>query len=271
MSIQEDQRKRLGRITAQATEIRGKLSHLSQTGTVHFRPTDDRITMVGLLPHRPQRGKGGYRADYLLDHFETEFNKYCNEIAQGRPTPEKELQSFLITQAYQHGGKLETLRPIADDSIQPTELYFVTDELAMFTPTGKVVCDILALRRGPHDPTKDIPVLIELKSARQMTELVKQLERYKVVMMEYSHHFEKLFGAILGEEIRFSDSIEKWLIWPASNSVRDPKEPKLAQLGIRVVQYTKNEYGFDFQIGQTPVATPTPSTSSPGNLFRFPP
>lgn len=253
--MQEEQRQRLDRMTVQATEIRTKLSHLSQAGSVHFRPTAQGITMVGLLPHRPQRGKGGYHADYLLGHFKTEFHTYCDEVAHGRPTPEKELQSFLISQAYQHDRKLEILRSVADDSTHATNLYFVTDELAIFTDTGKVVCDLLTLRYDQHDATKAIPVLIELKSARHMAELIKQLAHYQTVIGTYSDHFERLFGAILGKEIHFSGPVEKWLIWPALHTGTDRREQELARQGIRVVQYTQNGHGFDFHIGQYPAPT----------------
>ena len=49
---------RLQRIAACAEEIRTKLRDLAaaQNGRVHFRPTNSGITMVSLLPDRPQYG-----------------------------------------------------------------------------------------------------------------------------------------------------------------------------------------------------------------------
>jgi hypothetical protein len=63
---------------------------------VHFRPSSLGVTMVGLLPHRPQRGLGGFsKLRHLADNFEELFRQPCVEIEHGRVTGEKELQSSL--------------------------------------------------------------------------------------------------------------------------------------------------------------------------------
>jgi hypothetical protein len=151
----------LDRVIAYATEIRGKLGELaaSQNGRVHFRPTSNGITMIGLLPRRPQRGRGGYSAERLLREFETEFHKHCEDIAQGRSTPEKEVQSFLISDAYQHRYELTVLRCPESETESSPSLYFITDELAMIVESGKVVCDLLALYRTRDEAR---PVVMEL-------------------------------------------------------------------------------------------------------------
>lgn len=240
---------RLTRITANARKIREKLSGLltEHSGKVHFRPTCSGITMIGLLPDRPQRGKGGYSADKLLRDFDVEFRENCVETSQGRPTPEKRLQSFLVADAYRHSRALAALaRP---DGADDCDLVFVTDEIAVIADSGKLVCDLLALRRGKDG---DVPVLLELKSTREMTRLVHQLKSYAACMETNALLFELLFTELLGEDVCFSGPPEKWLVWPGMNRGADWRERELADSGIGVIQYWENDSSFDFHIGARP-------------------
>ena len=243
-----EQIERLDRIVVCAQEIRERLSHLPalENGLVHLRPTDRGITMVGLLSHRPQRGKGGYKVDKLLRAFDVEFSKYCDKVSHGRPTPEKELQSFLISSAYKHNRTLTMLNPTE----QEEDIVFITDELPLHTDTGKVVCDILAFQ-GNQDNGK--PILIELKSAREMQRLVEQLSGYTSAMKLFYPQFEQLYSTVLGRDIRFNNSPEKWLVWPALGDrlETDRREPELNRQGIRVVQYRGDSTkGYHFHVGR---------------------
>jgi len=232
-----------------AGEIREKLNCLfiSHKGKVHFRPTSSGITMVGLLSDRPQRGKGGYTANRLLKNFEMDFKSCCEDITQGRVTPEKQLQSFLISDAYLHSRKMVTLQGsrFKEDSV--TRLFFVTDEIPILTEKGKQVCDILALR---SEENCLVPVLIELKSSRLMQKLVSQLEEYSNAISKYIPKVEKLYTAILGRNISFSGPPEKWLIWPKEDAVlsRDRHAEELASRGIRTIPYSLDD-GFKFYLG----------------------
>jgi hypothetical protein len=53
-------------------------------------------------------------------------------------------------------------------SDDPVELVFVTDDILLPVADGKMVCDVLALRR---DGGRGTPVLLELKDARLMSVL----------------------------------------------------------------------------------------------------
>ena len=251
-----DTRERFQRIVACANTIRRELHALADQhkGRVHFRPTDSGITMVGLLPDRPQRGKGGYSAQKLLEQFPAEFDKHCVQVSHDRPTPEKRLQSYLISAAYQNDRRLDILEPPSNDAHPDDGLYFITDELASIDEDGtKVVCDLLALRRsrGRH-----IPVLIELKSTRAMKELVRQLETYSRFIEAYPLEYEQVYSAVLGEDIKFDDPVvvEKWLVWPSADNGQkeslgpDPRETELANKDIRVVQCVDS---FRFHVGRT--------------------
>lgn len=67
--------------------------------------------------------------------------------------------------------------PGAGDALHLT---FVTDEIPIRPVnedgTGKVLCDILALRQ--FNDGRLVPVVMELKSAREMTRLVGQVSSY---------------------------------------------------------------------------------------------
>src|SRR5690606_40187661 len=58
------------------------------------------ISMIGLHPERPQRGKGAStNLQRLAANFEDEFSRHCITCDHGRPTPEKRLQSYLLASA----------------------------------------------------------------------------------------------------------------------------------------------------------------------------
>ena len=251
----------LDQVIAYAMQIREKLEDLalSQDGRVHFRPTSHGITIVGLLPQRPQRGKGGHSADKLVRDFEAEFRKHCEAIPQGRLTPEKRIQSFLIGNAYKHQRRFQVL-PLAE---RCSSVYFITDELPAFSEEGKIVCDILALYQTPDEM---LPVVMELKTKRQMAKLVEQLERYAAIIKQQHKQFERLFSAVLGEQIRFSGPSERWLVWPAAGSGADRREAELARQGIRVVQYSPDGGGYSFHVGTRPsLGVSQPYPARPGS------
>lgn len=217
---------------------------------VHFRPSSLGVTMVGLLAGRPQRGLGGFsKLRELADNFEELFRQHCDEIDQGRPTGEKELQSFLIRESYKHGRVMQPLVDAAQKHGEELDLLFVTDE--QLVPVGsdrsKVVCDLLALRRDPERGW--IPVLLELKDSRHMTRLIEQVESFATLMDLHADLFAQLYTALLGFEVRFGGPTEKWIMWPALGEKADPREAELRARGIRVVGYERDGEGFRFRLG----------------------
>jgi hypothetical protein len=203
--------------------------------------------MVGLLPDRPQRGKSGIaNLKALTDGFEAMFDAHCRNVAQGRVTGEKALQSFLIGEAQTNGRHLASLNTVSAATNDPVELWFVTDEIALPVEGGKMVCDVLALRR---DGGRCTPVLIELKDSRQLTRLVEQVDGYAKLIGEHADLFAELFGALLGEAIRFGGPTEKWIVWPAAGANGDPRTQELLDLGIRVAGYTVEGGQYSFLVG----------------------
>jgi hypothetical protein len=204
--------------------------------------------MVGLLPDRPQRGKSGItNVDGLAGGFEEMFNAHCRNIEQGRLTGEKALQSFLIRESYTHGRSLEPINAASQQTDEPVELVFVTDELALPLEAGKIVCDVLALRR---DGGRSTPVLLELKDDRMLSRLVEQVEAYSALVDEHADLFAGLFGALLGEDVRFDGPTEKWVVWPSAGPGKDPREDELATKRIRVVTYEARHGAYAVRVGR---------------------
>jgi hypothetical protein len=248
--IFNQQQARLRGIIEWATKAREKLSHLLQEKPVHFRPASTGVSMIGLLPDKPQRGENGFRdLDRLVKGFPDLFEIHCVNIKQGRPTEEKALQSFLIREAYQDGRKLQSLNVASQQTNTPVELVFIADEISLPIKGGKIVCDLLALRR---DGNRSTPVLLELKSERQMSRLVEQVNGFSTIIEEHLALFGELFSAILGEPVMLEGKVEKWLIWPSSGQKKDPREEELSLFGIRLVSYTKRNTDFSFLVGETP-------------------
>ena len=113
-----------------------------------------------------------------------------------------------------------------------------------------MVCDFLALRRGPDGYCR--PAVIELKSARQLSRLVDQVCGYAACMAQLSDEFAALYSAVLGESIAFDGPPECWIVWPKKGETVDPREEELCQSGIRVVGYQAEGGGYTFRVGRAP-------------------
>ena len=245
------QREHLLAVTAWAVRAREVLEplHRVHKGRVHFRPGSRGVSLVGLLPSRPQRGRSGFRdLNRLAQEFDTLFQTHCVQPPQGRPTPEKRLQSWMTADAYRHARQMLSIDTATGDGM--TTL-FVTDELALPMGDGqRIVCDLLALRRGPDG--RQVPAVIELKSARQMRRLIEQVEGYADALDNQPAAFEDLFSAVLGEEVTFDGPSERWIVWPQAGAFQDPRTEQLATLGIRVVGYAECGEDFSFRVERQP-------------------
>lgn len=259
MSVHELQRARLSDTVRWAQSIREHLQPIlgKHRGKVHFRPSSGGVAMVGLTPERPQRGKSGIRnLKKLATDFDAEFRKHCVQITQGKPVPEKALQSWLLAEAYMNGRRMVSLNDASDSNPSPAELVFVTDEIAIPTTAdgeGRIVCDILALR---VDEDGEVPVAIELKTKRQLTRLIEQVTGYAALVDHHRALIAELFTATLGRPVSFSRRCERWIVWPRLGDARDPREDELANVGIRVVGYEQKGTNYEFRVGKAPLSGP---------------
>lgn len=250
VDVKAEQIRRLQATIEWATRLRSSLQPLLDVhgARVHFRPGSSGVAMIGLLPDRPQRGKSGLRnLGAVVSGFDAMYATHCRNIEQGRVTGEKALQSFLIRESFKSGRKLSAINEASKLTDEPVELTFVTDEIPLPRADGKIVCDILALRR---DGSRKTPVVLELKDDRLLSRLIEQVEGYSLLVDEHSELFGRLFGALLGEEVRFDGPAEKWIVWPAAGVGKDPREDDLAKRGIRVVSYIERDGGFQFRVGR---------------------
>ncbi len=271
MTEADDQREWLKATIKMAETIRTELGALLESGrNVHFRPSTKGFSMVGLLHDKPQLGKSGLRdAKMTAAEFDRLFAEHCDGDLPGRSTPEKALQSFLIRDAYAHGRHMHALEVASKGTNDAVDLLLITDEIPLPFENGKIVCDILALR---VDHGLMTPVLLELKSGRELERLVGQVEQYAALVDTHADLFAKLFAATLGREVTFDGPTERWIVWPAAgwdrtkpydatkldvkerfeDELRDGVERHGLLLGqnVRVVSYMENEGHYAFRVGE---------------------
>lgn len=238
-------------VTSSAKAIREHLGYILEAhgDKVHFRPTASGVTMIGLDRDTPQRGQSFGNVHAIAADFDALFARYCVGMAQGRSTPEKELQSWLISRAYRNKRRMVPIEIQAARQGNPVELLFMTDEIPVNHPTkGKKICDLLALRRLDDGTYRAVDM--ELKSKRAMKEIVGQVEDYSEIVDRYQAEFAALFSALVGHPVVLSGSCEKWIVWPMPRGhKRDPREDELADEGIRVVSYVAAGKGYSFTVG----------------------
>ena len=75
-------------------------------------------------------------------------------------------------------------------------------------------------------------MLLELKDARQLTRLARQVTTYADLVDAHADRFASLFGALLGEEVTFDAPTEKWIVWPLEGVDRHPRAGTLAGSAI---------------------------------------
>lgn len=255
MTPHDTQRDRLRRTISWARAIEQHLATVRtrHLGEVHFRPSSAAIAMVGLHPDRPQRGKSSItNLARLAADFPRQFATHCIDCDHGRPTPEKRLQSHLVADAYRSDRRLVSLAAPGE----PPPL-FVTDELALPTADGKLVCDILALAPEPdaeHHQHQSRAAVIELKSSRDKTRLVRQVTAYAALVDAHLDLVAELFSVILHRTVTLQAPTQRMIVWPhPAGHDRDPSEDELAALGIRVAGYIPTDTGFTLQLGRRPV------------------
>jgi hypothetical protein len=242
------QRDRLGHTIQWATWARDTLGALARefVGRVHFRPSSTGVSVVGLSPDGPQLGA---HARQDVARTRTIIEKTL-QLAPHRATPEKRLQSFLIASAYRHERRLQPLCEMAASKGEAADLIFVTDELflpAPCSPKHGIGCDLLAVRCVTPDLV--VPAQIELKSARLVTELLEELDRFAPLIDLHARLFEELFGAILRRTVRFAGPAERWVIWPSAGCEPDRQRAAFEERHARLVTYTEPTPGqFEFRL-----------------------
>jgi hypothetical protein len=244
------QHEHLEKVIRWAKKLRGYPSDFERryAGRVLFRPSSTGIAMIGLTPENPQRG-GAVPVDasengHVLEEL---YLRHCVGVPQGRQTPEKALQSFLISRALAANRQLEPINEASRRTHSPVDLTFMVDEISVPVGESHIVCDLLAVRWVEKGV---VPVVIELKSNRRMKRLVEQVETYAALVDRHRDQYKRLLGAFCSYPIDLVGPCEKWIVWPMAGKERDPRENELAARGIRVVGYEQDGDGFRFRVGR---------------------
>ncbi len=258
MSDHDKQREHLEKVIDWAQKIEDELHEIiwHHHYPVHFRPSSTGVAMIGLTAKRPQRGRSGFtNLKNVYNNFNELLRKHCVDIHQGKATPEKALQSFLIMRSKRNYFErwIGPLNEASEKTQSPARLRFVTDEIAVPGDKRRIVCDLLAMRE-----TKDggrVPVVIELKSARHMKRLIQQVTDYATLVDTHADLYARLFETILHDDTTFTGPCEKWIVWPQAGDTKDPREDRLAEIGIRVVGYKRRGWAFGFRVGEKPLSS----------------
>ena len=219
----------------------------------HLRPTAKGVSLVSINELTPQiRARD---IEEFLDVIKFDTHHKSDPEEPKRNTPEKSLQSWLISDAYKHRGRMTAIEKLVHDKIgasNDSEVFFVTDEIGLVAEeTEKLVkCNILAVRR---EFKKDVgvnwtPMQMELKSSRNLTELINQLDNYGKLFENSREDFETLFSLLLSPvidgQISFGAAkLEKWIIWPWCKKPTSETIQKIAVNDIKEIQYQAN-YSF---------------------------
>jgi hypothetical protein len=145
-------------------EIVDKYRDLFDRYRFRLRPSVGSISLVSYSRYTPQLGFSDIKgARVLQEKLEALREKRVVLNAPGRDTPEKDLQSWLISEAMQNKGRVASIERALNDH---HSYWFVSDEIALKDPeTGKrLVADLLFVREDGRGELEFVNV--ELKSQR---------------------------------------------------------------------------------------------------------
>jgi len=217
-----------------AQEFNHKHEKRLREAKLHFRGNFGSCSLISLDKKTPEEGLGGLKSrvdivDALIELPGILHKKVTIKDQEGsRPTPEKELQSWIILKAIDNDGWL----PFEECA---GKIRFVTSELVL--PLDDKICnevnaalgidveeifkqrdirnDVLGIDEGGH------LIVIELKSKRNQTELCKQVDifSYLLSLNAYRSAISKISKISTGREW-LPGKIKKMIVWPsASNSL----------------------------------------------------
>lgn len=188
----------------------------------HFRGSINSFSLVSVSSQKPELGISNLKNK---DEGEKALDKLLLKEPPKRLTPEKRLQAWIISKALNNNGKLPF-----DENIK-----FITSELVISTDEGgKVVTDIL----GYCEKDKQICV-IELKSNRALTELVKQVKKFEDIIKGNKTFFTELLSFYGFQNHNGFSKVKKIIVWPYAKT-SPLKELKKEDVDILEVTYKES-------------------------------
>ncbi len=194
----------------------------------HFRGGLGGISLVSLSNKTPELGLTGVNANNAL----AKIAKIDSLISPIRDTPEKELQAWLINQL---------LFGNPPDFWKKLNLKFVTSELRIEQDGKKTVNDILAI-----DSSGALWV-IELKSDRNLNQLIKQCDDFSRAIEGHKELFKKIITLLVPGVSWDGNAVRKMIIWPASSGTPRDKTTQLIKDNKIVAVAYANKYNFEFE------------------------
>ncbi len=138
------------------------------------------------------------------------------------------------------------MRALAQGCQEAPDLRFLIDEVAFADGSGKVVCDLIAVRWQPGGV--HTVLAIELKSGRELTRLIAQVESSASFIERHRSGFAALAKASWNEPIRLAPRVERWIVWPTNAAGlmgdQDPHAEACAEKQIRLVTYSGSGSAF---------------------------
>lgn len=187
-----------------------------------LRPSVNSISLVSCSSWTPQLGFSGItNATVLRNKLEDLKHGKTSLERPGRETPEKALQSWLISQALANGQKLTSIDAALNDG---HSYRFVTDEISLRVSDAaqtaadgtRVVADLLLIRTDGHGQSEIVNV--ELKSNRDMA-TYEQIRKFRKFMgADQLRMWRELVGIVLGsDELQWkqASAVRGIVVWPA--------------------------------------------------------
>lgn len=179
----------LGELISRADLVRGEevrrvisdYQGLVDGHQLRLRPSVGSFSLVSCSDRTPQLGKSRIQSvTQLARALETLQTGVWRLTSPGRPTPEKRLQSWLISCASATGE----VAPITDAFGDGARYWFVSDEIALSNPsdansTPKFVADMLLVKEAADGRAELVNV--ELKSGRSF-DTFDQVETFRKVL-----------------------------------------------------------------------------------------
>jgi hypothetical protein len=209
-----------------------------------LRPSVGGISAISCCEQTPQLGFTNISVRKLGKIMEEQLP------VPGRPTPEKHLQSWLIRNALESGGRLKAL-----DDVLGGQYWFVSDEIGIDAAAKKkVVADLLLVRVDAEGLASLVNA--ELKSNRAM-ETFRQIICFRAALEhpDLQERWKNFAEVMTGETFRWhpSQDTRGIVIWPVvkkpMNALANKKRKDYARvdvIGYRVVP-KPNDYALDLE------------------------
>ncbi len=222
-----------------------------------LRPSVGSISLISCSYWTPQLGFSNMTSGSILrKKLEALRQREIKLQPPDRPTPEKAVQSWLISQAMQNDGRIDSIGNVLADG---HSYWFVADEIALNASSAsdpddnpeKIVADLLLVRVNGQGESEIVNV--ELKSQRSAETHGQILKFWKFMEPNQLELWQALADIVLGgDKPRWKERGENRgiVIWPGMKKETKPVERTMRLMaeyrskGIDTICYSGPEYSF---------------------------